>query len=223
MDRATKLHVADIGLDEYYDRIRRAMRQGRLGYNIPPTEKLAYVREPRDGGDDVLVGRWGLEPHWVKSPDKVMGLWHLARSEGAADKNAFRDALRTARCIVPISGFYEWQRVDGGKQPWWTYRADAQPLLLAGLYARHSWGDSFAILTTEPNELLKAVHDRMPVILDLADVPRWLDPEITDPDLVSDLMGPCPSEWLKTHKVSQAVGNVRNDYPGLIEPIEEVE
>lgn len=216
--------VEEAGLDEFYQRyfLINAPTVGKFGYNIAPTEKIAYIRN-KGGVNEAFEGRWGLEPHWVKSPDKVMGLWHLARSEGAADKPAFRDALRTARCVVPVDGIYEWQKLGAEKQPWYFYRADGQPLLLGGIYARHSWGDSFAILTTEPNALMADIHERMPVIIAAEDSARWLAPDITDPGLVADLMRPCPPEWLEAHKVGSAVGNVRNDYPELIEPLEETQ
>lgn len=213
--------IEEIGLDEFYRRYFQitAPTGGKFGYNIAPSESLAFIRATKAGGYEALDGRWGLEPQWAKSPDKVMGLWFNARAEGAADKPAFRDAMRTARCVVPVDGFYEWQKVDGGKQPWYVYRADGQPLLLAGLYARHSWGDSFTIITTEANSLMANLHDRMPAVLAPADAERWCDPQITDPALVEDLLRPCPSEWLAAHKVSKAVGNVRNDSPELIEPV----
>lgn len=213
--------IEEIGLDEFYRRyfLIGAPEGGKFGYNIAPSESLAFIRAKQGGSNEALAGRWGLEPQWAKSPDKVMGLWFNARSEGAADKPAFRDALKTARCVVPIDGFYEWQKVDSGKQPWFIYRADGLPMLLAGLYARHSWGDSFTVLTTAANALMANLHDRMPVILDPEDTPRWLDPLVTDPSLVEDLMAPCPPEWLEAHMVSKAVGNVRNDSPELIEPI----
>lgn len=215
--------IEEIGLDEFYQRffLINAPTVGKFSYNVAPTEKLAYIRN-KAGVNEAHEGRWGLEPHWAKSPDKAMGLWHLARSEGAADKPAFRDALRTSRCVVPVDGFYEWQKLEDGKtkQPWYFYRADKQPVLLAGIYARHSWGDSFAILTTPANTLMANIHERMPVIVSPEDSARWLAPDVTDPSLVEDLMRACPSEWLETHMVSSAVGNVRNDYAELIEPLE---
>lgn len=208
-----------VGLDEFYARLQKAMVTGRLGFNITPTAELAFVREAPE--DDVLVGRWGLEPRWAKTPESVKSLLFNARSESAAEKPSFRDAMKSSRCVVPVDGFYEWQKLeDGSKQPWWIYRADGQPMLFAGLYARHKWGDSFTILTTAPNSLMANLHDRMPVILDPADVPRWCDPSITNPELVEDLLRPCPSEWLAAHTVSKAVGNVRNDSPQLTEPVE---
>lgn len=212
--------IEEIGLDEFYRRYFQipAPTGGKFGYNIAPSETLAFIRE-KHGVNEALAGRWGLEPQWAKSPDKVMGLWFNARSESAAEKPAFRDALRNARCVVPVDGFFEWQKVEGGKQPWFVYRADKQPLLLAGLYARHSWGDSFTVLTTAANSLMANLHDRMPVILAPEDAPRWLDSELTDITLVEDLMRPCPPEWLAAHPVSKAVGNTRNDSPDLIAPI----
>lgn len=191
------------------------------GVNVAPTQDLEFLVENKGGAREVLRGRWGLQPAWAKSPEKVMGLWINARSEGAADKPAFRDAMKYGRCVIPVAGFYEWQKLaDDDKQPWLIFRADRQPLLLAGLYARHSWGDSCAVLTTSANSMMENIHDRMPVILAPESIDRWLDSSISDPQLVEDLMVSCPNEWLAAYMVSTAVGNSRNQDPSLAEPIE---
>lgn len=207
-------------LDEFYRRHFQipAPAGGKFGYNIAPTESLAFIRS-KNGANEALAGRWGIEPQWVKSPDQVMGLWHNARADTASEKAAFRDAMRSARCVVPVDGLYEWQKLGSEKQPWYVYRPDEQPLLIAGLYARHSWGDSLTIITTDANSLIAGFYHRMPVILAPEDAARWLDADVTDPRLVEDLMRPCPPRWLAAHRVSDAVGNVRNDSPDLIEPI----
>ncbi len=198
IDKATQAMLDELGVDGFYRRVLTAMRQGKLGYNLAPSEELAFLAQP-NGVETTLVGRWGLEPAWVRDPKQVKGLLFNARAESAAEKPSFRDALRRARCVVPASGFYEWRPLEGTKrkQPYWIKRRDGRPLLLAGLYALHEWGASFTVLTTSPNSRMAQVHDRMPVILDPADVDRWLDPEVTDPGAVEDLLRPCPSEWLE--------------------------
>lgn len=193
---------------------------GARGFNIAPTQRVAFLRAGPEGGYVGAVGRWGLEPRWARSPEEVKGVLFNARAESAAEKPAFRDAMRHSRCAVLVDGFYEWQaRQRGPKQPWLIRRAQGEPMLLAGLYATHDWGDSFTILTTRPNSLMANLHDRMPVIVDVDDVDRWLDPEVRDPDAVADLLEPSPSEWLDAYEVSAAVSNVRNDGPELIEPV----
>lgn len=186
--------IDEYGLDAFYRLFQDAAEKGRTGRNIKPTEQVAFIR-----AGEVLVGRWGLEPVWARDPKTVKGLLFNARAESASEKPSFRDAMRRSRCVVPVSGFYEWQAVPGAsrKQPWWIDRADGQTLLLAGLYAVHDWGASFTILTTSPNKLMGPIHDRMPVVLDPITIERWLDPTLTDPTAVEDLLGPCPVGWLR--------------------------
>lgn len=190
---------------------------GKRGFNVAPTSKVAFVRQADDL--EALVGRWGLEPHWAKDPKQVKALLFNARSETAAEKPAFRDAMKSSRCVVLVDGFYEWQAGEDEKQPYFIHRADGMPMVMGGLYARHDWGDSFTILTTRPNSLMANLHDRMPVILAPEAVDRWLDPEERDPAAVEDLLQPSPSEWIDAYPVSKAVGNVRNDGPELLEAL----
>lgn len=207
IDKAVQALIDELGVDRFYRRILTAMQEGKLGFNLAPTEQIAFVAQPH-GVETTLVGRWGLEPGWVREPGQVKGTLFNARAESVAEKPSFRDALRRARCIVPVSGFYEWQVIPGAKrkQPYWITRSDGRPLLFAGLYALHEWGASFTILTTAPNELMQAIHDRMPVILDPADVDRWLDSELTDSRAVEDLMRACPPEWLTAKALTRPVG-----------------
>lgn len=188
-------------------------------YNVAPTSDVAWVRQRPDGTREALRGRWGLVPHWVDDPERFRATLFNARSETAAEKPSFRDALRRARCVVPVSGFYEWQRRDGRSQPYHVVAADGAPLLLAGLYAERAGANSVTVLTCTPNELMATLHDRMPVVLSAHDLDLWLDPAQRDPAAVAHLLTPCPSEWLTAYPVDGRVGNARVDDPGLVQAL----
>ena len=139
-----------------------------------------------------------------------------ARSESAAEKASFKGPLRHKRAIIPASGFYEWRREGNAKTPHYIQLAGGEPIGFAGLY--DIWRDevvSCTILTTVPNDLMATLHDRMPVILSPDDYDRWLDPGITDPDEVQDLLKPYPGE-MHAHPVSSAVNSPRNNSPELL-------
>ncbi len=190
-------------------------------YNVAPTQLVSWVRQRPDGERETLAGRWGLIPAWVDDPSVFKATLINARSETAAVKPSFRDAMRRARCVIPASGFYEWRRVGGRKQPFHVVRTDGTPLLLAGLYAERTaeeGGNSAAILTCQANDIIAAIHDRMPVVLAAGELDRWLDPTRQPPDGIGDLLAPCPSEWLLAYPVDPRVGNPSADDPGLVEP-----
>lgn len=201
-------------------------------YNIAPTTRVPVIRfepirereiirEKAGGGRELVMARWGLIPAWAKDP-KIGNSAINARAEGIADKPMFRSAYKSRRCIVPASGFYEWKKLPNGKkQPYLIRRRDGAPMSLAGLW--EEWKDrvtgevitSCAIITCGPNELMAELHDRMPVILDPADIDAWLG-------VGGDaFLRPCPAEWIEAYPVSTKVNNVRNDGADLIEPIED--
>jgi putative SOS response-associated peptidase YedK len=193
-------------------------------YNIAPSQAVAAVRIPPSGGArEVVLLRWGLIPSWAKDPslgDRMIN----ARAETAAGKPAFRSAIRRRRCLVPASGFYEWKRTNGRKQPYYIRRPDGKPFALAGLW--ESWEgpgqaavESCAILTTSANELLLPIHDRMPVIVSPADYDLWLSLGIRDPAELARLFRPCPPEEMTAFPVGTAVNNPKTDSPQLIEPL----
>lgn len=184
-------------------------------HNIAPTQTIPVVLE--QGGERLLtLAKWGLLPSWVKEPDAFKASMFNARSESAAEKASFRGPLRYKRAIVPASGYYEWKRSGTRKTPYYIQLADGEPIGFAGLH--DLWRDEFlncTILTTAPNELMAEMHDRMPVILNPNDYDRWLDPGVTDPDEVQDLLRPYAGE-MQAHSVSSMVNNARNDGPGLV-------
>ncbi|TNF23503.1 MAG: SOS response-associated peptidase [Deltaproteobacteria bacterium] len=194
-------------------------------YNICPTDPAGIVRVGPSGTTEAALFKWGLVPWWAKDP-KVGVRFINARSETVATTNAFRDAFRRARCLVPASGFYEWKKDPAApkkKQPHWIHPAEADLFTFAGLWAE--WREpttkqpllTFTILTTAANADMAPLHDRMPVVLDAADRERWLDPK-SDPDGLQALLTPWRGR-LAHHPVGPGVGDVRADGPELIAPI----
>lgn len=207
----------------------RALCRVELGprYNIAPSQPVAIVRDMPPGREVALV-RWGLVPSWAKDIDIGYRMIN-ARSETAATNGAFRHALKRRRCLVPVSGFYEWKRLEpdkkrGRKLPHYIRVAGDEVFALAGLWEH--WQDpagneleSCTILTCVPNELMADLHDRMPVIIDPADYDRWLDLGAQDPENVDGLLRPFPADRMEAWPVGQAVGNVRSEGPTLLEPV----
>jgi putative SOS response-associated peptidase YedK len=204
------------GLDELPDLPPR--------YNIAPSQEIAAVRRRPDGVQRELVFlRWGLIPFWAKESKTDYSTIN-ARAETVAQKPAFRQAFQKRRCLIAADGFYEWQKTDGGKQPFYIHRKDDQPFALAGLWERWKGGDdqieSCTIIVTQPNEVLKPIHDRMPVILSRADFDVWLDPEFDDRDKLQALLRPYPADELEAYPVRTLVNNPRNDRPQCISAAE---
>ncbi len=192
----------------------------RPNYNVAPTHEMPIVRRKKgDRRNELAVARWGLIPHWAKDT-KIAYSTINARSETAASKPAFRDAFKKRRCLVLADGFYEWQRDGKEKQPHLIRLKGGGPFAFAGLWStwRSPSGEeveSYTIMTTEPNELMAEIHNRMPVILGADDHQRWLDLDVD----TTDVLKPCPSGWLEAYPVDKRVGNVRNNDAGLIEPL----
>ncbi|MGA8042505.1 MAG: SOS response-associated peptidase [Terracidiphilus sp.] len=192
-------------------------------YNAAPQSVQPVVRQGRDTGRrEMALLRWGLIPFWAR--DAKIGYSTInARAEEAASKPAFREAMKKRRCLVPADAFYEWQRLDPRtKRPFAIANKNGRPFALAGLW--ESWRpkegeplETFTILTTDANEVMEPIHDRMPVILEPNDYDRWLEPgDPAHPPL--DLLRPCPAEELSVWPVSSRVGNVRNNDPQLLDP-----
>lgn len=204
-------------------------QSGWTTYNAAPSQILPVVQR---GADDerVLVGRqWGLIPPW-KPKDGSKPLAPInARSETIFEKPMFRGLTKAKRCLVPATGFYEWRKMDGRKQPYYLTSADGEDIWsLAGLYddthdENNDAAGSFTILTTTPNDLAALVHDRMPVILTRETEELWLSPDVTDQGELEHLLRPYPAELMQMYPVGAAVGNVRNNSPELIEPEGEIE
>lgn len=189
-------------------------------YNIAPTQSVIVVNDTWQR--EIVSMRWGLIPSWAK--DESIGNRMInARAETIAEKPAFRVAFHKRRCIIPADGFYEWKKTGSVKQPVRIVLKDREPFGFAGLWEEWLSPDgegilSCTIITTEANELLKDVHDRMPVILPREKEGVWLNPDTPLPEL-SSLLKPYPSDEMEFYPVSQTVNSPANDSPDCIVPI----
>ena len=199
-------------------------------FNIAPTQMVPVVRAlGEQQGRQLDLLRWGLIPHWAKDPS-IGNRMINARSEEADKKPSFRTPMRKRRCLVPCTGFYEWKQPDRGtgrrpnKQPYLIRRRDQRVFAFAGLWEH--WQapdaasiDSYTILTTAPNELVRPLHNRMPVIVSPDDYELWLDPEIQDVDRLKPLFGRCSADEFVAYAVGTRVNSPSHDDPSCIEAI----
>ena len=194
---------------------------GSPRYNIAPSQPVAVVRvSPVDRVREIARLRWGLIPSWSKDPSIGSRLIN-ARAETAAEKPAFRSAFRHRRCLVPADGFYEWRKLDRGKQPFYIRMLDGRPFAFAGLWEQWKTPEretieTCTILTTDANDVLKPLHDRMPVIVSPGDYDAWLDAGLRDPEPLKPLLRPYPSEAMDSYPVSTLVNSPANDGPECI-------
>jgi putative SOS response-associated peptidase YedK len=194
-------------------------------YNLAPAQDVPVIRQDRhEPKRFASTMRWGLIPFWSKDPKDGFKMIN-ARSEGIADKPAFKEALRKRRCLIPADGFYEWQKSGGKKRPFCFTLADETPFAFAGLWER--WKDpegklieTCSIITTTPNKLTEDVHDRMPVILHPDDYDLWLDPGFHNVEALQAMLRPYEADHMKRYEVSSRVNAVQNDDPEVIAPAE---
>ncbi len=189
-------------------------------YNVAPTQNIVAV--VADGGRRKLeMLRWGLVPSWAGDPT-IGSRMINARSETAAEKPSFRRAFKNQRCLILADGFYEWRRTESGKQPYYIKMKDELPFAFAGLWENWNRGEdevrSCAILTTEPNGLMRGLHNRMPVILPQENYELWLDTGFDERETLRSILEPYPAGEMEAYPVSRAVNNPSNDSPGCIEP-----
>lgn len=195
-------------------------------YNIAPGSDIPLVRtKPIRGASaparEAARLHWGLVPAWAKSADGEPLV--NARAETLAAKPSFRDAFRTRRCVIPASGFYEWAVIGRARRPWLFRRRDEQPFGLAGLW--ESWRapngamlETCAVITTEPNDLMRPIHHRMPVMLAPEEFAAWLDPRTTEPALLAPLLRTPEAAAMSAIAVSPHVSDVRNEGPECLAP-----
>lgn len=192
-------------------------------YNVAPTTHQPVIRQSRDtGGRELILARWGLVPFFTKSLKDVKGLSTInARAESINKAPTWREPFKKRRCLVPASAFYEWPKEgEPPKQPYAFELASGGMFAFAGLWdawkdQEGHWMQSFAIVTTEANELMSRIHPRMPVILHPRDYNRWLDREEVDrPPL--DLLRPYESEGMEVTEANTKVNNVRNNGPEMM-------
>lgn len=191
-------------------------------YNIAPSQTVPVVRiRPDTTRHELVLLRWGLIPFWAKDP-KIAYSTINAKAETVAEKPLFRSAFRKRRCLIPTSGFYEWQHQGRQKQPMYIHLRDRRPFAFAGLWERWEPKDgepieSCTIITTEPNEFMRPIHNRMPVILTAQDYEVWLDPAVQQTDALQALLKPYPAEEMEAYAVSKMVNNPRFDMPQCVE------
>jgi putative SOS response-associated peptidase YedK len=191
-------------------------------YNIAPTQPILGIAN--NHADRFEHFHWGLIPNWAKDP-AIGNRMINARAETLAEKPAFRTALRRRRCLIPADGFYEWKKDPGGgktKTPMRVRMKSGDVFAFAGIWETWHSPDgsvipSCTVITTQPNELMATIHDRMPVILAPEDYQRWLDPKEQDPVDLADLLKPYPAERMEATPVSRAVNNPKNESPACIE------
>jgi len=190
-------------------------------YNITPGQNAPIII--KEETRKCAIMRWGLVPSW--SNDPLIGFQMInARSETVAQKPSFKNSLRKRRCIVPSNGFYEWKKLDNKtKTPYYIKMKNNKPFGFAGLW--DTWNKdganltTFTIITTSPNELIKPIHDRMPVILKKEDEDLWLNPDIQNSDKILHLLKPFSSDDMETYEISTYVNNPRNEGEKCIVPV----
>jgi len=200
-------------------------------WNVAPMSQVPVVYETKDGERFAETMRWGLLPHWAKD-QKFAAKLNNARAEGIAEKPSFRQAVRRRRCLLPASGFYEWQATPDGKQPWYISPrpvGGAMPLFaFAGLFEAWrepgaapdaQWLLTCCIVTTEPNAVMAPIHDRMPVILGRDDWATWLSREIQDTAALAPLLGPADPAGMQAWPVSRTVNRSSSEGENLVEPL----
>ncbi|MEE8602765.1 SOS response-associated peptidase [Euzebya tangerina] len=204
----------------------RSHWDGAPNYNVAPTDSVPAI--VLHEGHRVLTSfRWGLVPFWAKDA-KIGARMINARSETIEEKSAFAQSFERRRCLLPADGFYEWQKASGKKLPWFVRRTDGRPMVFAGIWA--SWRPkdepdtdrllTCAILTTDANQVLAPIHDRMPVVIEEADFDLWLDPQADEADL-KRLLRPSPDAAVERFRVSTRANSVANNDPSLLEPVDE--
>jgi len=195
----------------------------RPRYNAAPSQILLAARVNEVGKREAVLLRWGLIPSWATDPKIAFSLIN-ARGETAAQKPSFRSAFKRRRCIIPADGFFEWKKEGKLKRPHWFHRKDRKPFVFAGLWER--WEpekgepvETCTIVTTEPNEVVKPFHDRMPVILTGLAADRWIKPGDITPEAAADLLKPAPKSFLIENEVSTVVNSPKIDSPACIQAV----
>ncbi|KJK59791.1 SOS response-associated peptidase [Saccharothrix sp. ST-888] len=210
-------------------------------WNVAPTDSAYAVLDRAPKGErepvrQLRVLRWGLVPSWSRSAETAVKMIN-ARSDTVHEKPAYRQAFASRRCLLPVDGYYEWQTIPGEKgkprkQPFFVSRIDGRPLALAGLYEfwrdrtvqaddPAAWLVTCTIVTTDAEPALAPIHERMPLFLDPGTFDAWLDPSLDSAEEVRPLLVPPAPGVLQAVPVSAAVGNIRNNGPDLLKPLDE--
>ena len=187
-------------------------------YNVAPTQNVVSIL--RNGSAHLAELRWGLIPSWAK--DESVGSRMInARAESLTEKPSFKGLLRSKRCLIIADGFYEWKQENGFKTPMYITMKDHEPFAFAGLW--DSWKSpdgqqlrTCTIITTEPNEVVAPIHDRMPAILLPEALDAWLDTSVKDEHLLTHWLAPYPSDEMTARAVSRLVNDPKHDSPELL-------
>lgn len=190
-------------------------------YNVAPTQIMPVVitRSP----NSVVLMRWGLIPFWEKS-DNPKGLFNI-RDDTAIEKKWAHKYLTMQRCIVPASSFYEWQETPDGKNPYRIFLKNEDYMALAGIYS--TWQNpktgneisSYAIITTSPNNLMKTIHNRMPVILEKDEEEKWLNPDMVEVEQIKEFLDPLSAKIMEAYPISKKVNSPSNNFKEITEPL----
>jgi putative SOS response-associated peptidase YedK len=211
-------------VEEYFD-IADWQDDWSPRYNIAPTQSVPVIRQnPKEPVRELSLMRWGLIPHWAQDASVAASMIN-ARAETASTKPAFRDALKSRRCLIPADGFYEWKRTPKTKQPYCFEVNDGELFAFAGLWdgwndASGKWLKTCSILTTSPNAVTSAVHDRMPVILRPDSYDLWFDPGMQNVAAISELLKPYDASQMRCYPVSTRINHVANDDEECAAPVE---
>lgn len=198
----------------------------RPNYNLAPSQKTVVLRIT-DGERTFSSMRWGLVPGWATSI-KDASRYSLinAKSEEITKKRSYKGAFEKRRAILPVSSFFEWQKRGKGPKAPYCIRLKSEPIMsLAGIWEHWKSKESaeevysFAIITTDANELMATIHSRMPIVLDRSDEERWMDPENTNVTELQKILKPCPSEWLEAYEISTLVNSPTNNRAEILQPV----
>lgn len=197
----------------------------RPNYNAAPTQSLPVIVEV-GGRAEIKVMHWGIVPVWAKDKPRFAFSTFNARAESLLEKPMWKKVFPSRRCLVPATGFYEWQKRNNEKRPYYIHVGEREIFAMAGLY--DEWADketgevfdSFTIITTRPNSVMRKIHDRMPVILGVDEEATWLDVDVSSPEDLLAMLDPYDEKDTLAYPVDQKVGNVRNNSPDLIQPLE---
>jgi putative SOS response-associated peptidase YedK len=218
------LHTVRERIAEHFDAEEFSETRIFQRWNVAPSQEVLVVRASEAGRRELTFLRWGLVPHWAKE-GKFQYSTINARAETVASKPAFRDSFRRRRCLIPADGFYEWQPAKPRKQPWFIRVKGADLFAFAGLWDRWRGAggevvESFTIVVTDANDLLRPIHDRMPVILVPADYQAWLDPSRFEPGRLAGLLRQYPADKMDAYRVSSGVNTPANDDPSCVKPLD---
>lgn len=193
-------------------------------YNVAPTQDMPTIIR-KDGKNLVKIMHWGIVPVWAKDKPRFAFSTFNARAESLLEKPMWKKVFPSKRCLVPANGFYEWQKRADGKQPFYIHSKEEELFAFAGLY--DEWVDkdtgeifdSYTIITTSPNKLMRSIHDRMPVILEKDEEAAWLDDATQDAGELMTLLDSYAADEMEAYEVDARVGNVRNNSRDLLNAI----